>query len=149
MFLDRVAAVQANRNKANLPKPNPPAVSALESESSASCASSTVVVDKASAPSSPKEKSTDESKAPQTSTSKDSSLPRHSFSDSDLDRLARRANLNGRQIKNAVRSAQALAVNAGEPLAITHLLQVLDVAESFERDLKGGTGYSDAMRSYM
>ena len=70
------------------------------------------------------------------------------FSDADLDRLARRANLNGRQIKNAVRSAQALAVNEKVPLGMAHVMQVLDVAEAFERDLKGGSGYMDAMRSY-
>lgn len=29
-----------------------------------------------------------------------------------------------------------------------HIKRVLDVAESFERDLKGGSGYVDAMRSY-
>lgn len=44
--------------------------------------------------------------------------------------------------------AQALAVNEKKPLAISHIEKVLDVAESFERDLKGGSGYMDAMRSY-
>ena len=29
-----------------------------------------------------------------------------------------------------------------------HIKKVLEVAESFDRDLKGGTGYLDAMRSY-
>ena len=70
------------------------------------------------------------------------------FSDADLDRLARKGNLNGRQIKNAVRSAQALAVNERKPLSMAHVIKVLDVAEAFERDLKGGSGYLDAMRSY-
>ena len=48
-----------------------------------------------------------------------------------------------------MRSAQALAVNEGAPLAMSHVLKVLEVSEAFERDLKGGTGYTDAMRSYM
>lgn len=29
-----------------------------------------------------------------------------------------------------------------------HIKRVLDVHESFDQDLKGGTGYLDAMRSY-
>ena len=70
------------------------------------------------------------------------------FTENDLDRLARREHFNGRQIKNAVRSAQALAVNEGVPMGMPHVLKVLDVAEAFERDLKGGTGYLEAMRSY-
>ncbi|KXX79222.1 hypothetical protein MMYC01_205635 [Madurella mycetomatis] len=69
------------------------------------------------------------------------------FTEEDYNVLARHE-LNGRQIKNTVRTAQALAVNKGEPLAMTHIRQVLEVQISFERDLKGGTGYQDAMRSY-
>ena len=44
-------------------------------------------------------------------------------------------------------AAQALAVYESKPLSMAHIKRVIDVAESFERDLKGGTGYSDAMRS--
>jgi hypothetical protein len=69
------------------------------------------------------------------------------FTEEDYTTLARHE-LNGRQIKNTVRTAQALAVNKGEPLAMSHIRQVLEVQISFERDLKGGTGYQDAMRSY-
>ena len=69
------------------------------------------------------------------------------FSEEDYNGLAKH-NLNGRQIKNTVRTAQALAVNKGEPLGMVHIKQVLDVALAFERDLKGGTGYEDAMRNY-
>ncbi|MCJ1312116.1 hypothetical protein MMC25_005790 [Agyrium rufum] len=69
------------------------------------------------------------------------------FKESDYDRLAKR-NLNGRQIKNAVRTAQSLAVDEGKPLCMPHVLRVLGVADDFEKDLKGGTGYEDAMRSY-
>ena len=52
------------------------------------------------------------------------------------------------QIKNAVRTAQALAVNEKQRLSMEHIKRVLEVAESFNNDLKGGTGYLDAMRSY-
>lgn len=65
----------------------------------------------------------------------------------DLDDLSRRP-LNGRQIKNIVRAAQALAIHEDVPLGLQHIKTVLDVAQSFERDLKGGSGYEDAMRSY-
>ena len=69
------------------------------------------------------------------------------LSDDDLDILSRNQ-LNGRQIKNLVRTAQALALNQKQKLTMKHIKQVLDVAETFDRDLKGGTGYIDAMRSY-
>ncbi|KAJ2904467.1 hypothetical protein MKZ38_007998 [Zalerion maritima] len=69
------------------------------------------------------------------------------FTEEDYTSLAK-FELNGRQIKNTVRTAQALAVNKGEPLGMKHIRQVLDVLTSFDRDLKGGTGYQDAMRSY-
>ncbi|KAI1371468.1 hypothetical protein F4677DRAFT_457170 [Hypoxylon crocopeplum] len=69
------------------------------------------------------------------------------FDDDDLTSLARH-NLNGRQIKNTVGTAQALAVNKGEPLSMRHIREVLNVQQNFEQDLKGGTGYQDAMRSY-
>nr|KMM70876.1 hypothetical protein CPAG_07185 [Coccidioides posadasii RMSCC 3488] len=69
------------------------------------------------------------------------------FTDKDYDTLARHA-LNGRQIKNSVRTAQALALNEQTALSMEHINRVLDVAETFEQDLKGGTGYMDAMRSY-
>ncbi|KAA8646912.1 ATP-binding protein [Aspergillus tanneri] len=69
------------------------------------------------------------------------------FTDKDYDALARH-NLNGRQIKNSVRTAQALAVNENTALSMEHIKRVLEVAETFDHDLRGGTGYIDAMRSY-
>ncbi|KAJ6096977.1 hypothetical protein N7486_007723 [Penicillium sp. IBT 16267x] len=69
------------------------------------------------------------------------------FSENDFDVLARHT-LNGRQIKNSVRTAQALAVNEKTPLSMDHIKRVLDVAETFDQDLRGGTGYLDVMRSY-
>lgn len=69
------------------------------------------------------------------------------FTEEEYNTLARH-DLNGRQIKNTVIRAQALAVNKGEPLSMVHIRQILDVQVNFDRDLKGGTGYQDAMRSY-
>ncbi|PSR82533.1 P-loop containing nucleoside triphosphate hydrolase protein [Coniella lustricola] len=69
------------------------------------------------------------------------------FTDEDYGNLSR-YNLNGRQIKNTVIRAQALAVNKAEPLSMKHVRQILDVQVSFDQDLKGGSGYEDAMRSY-
>ena len=69
------------------------------------------------------------------------------FKETDFDALVKH-NLNGRQIKNSTRAAQALALNEAKPLSMSHLTRVLQVAQTFEQDLKGGTGYEDAMRSY-
>ena len=69
------------------------------------------------------------------------------FKEQDYDRLAKKA-LNGRQIKNSCKTATSLAVDEGKPLCMAHVLRVLGVADDFEKDLKGGTGYEDAMRSY-
>ncbi|KAF7194085.1 hypothetical protein HII31_04606 [Pseudocercospora fuligena] len=69
------------------------------------------------------------------------------FTEEDFTTLSRHR-LNGRQIKNMARTAQALALNEGQKLTMNHIRRVLDVAETFDRDLKGGTGYIDAMRSY-
>ncbi|KAK1710313.1 uncharacterized protein BDZ83DRAFT_640589 [Colletotrichum acutatum] len=69
------------------------------------------------------------------------------FTEDDYESLAKH-DLNGRQIKNTVRTAQALAVNKGEPLGMEHISQVLDVQNSFDLHLKGGESYKDAMRSY-
>lgn len=52
------------------------------------------------------------------------------------------------QIKNTIRTAQALAVNNKEPLSMDHIKRVLDVSNAFDRDLKGGPGFEDAMRGY-
>jgi hypothetical protein len=69
------------------------------------------------------------------------------LSDEQYEVLARKE-LNGRQIKNSVRTAQALALNEDSVMTLEHIHRVLNVAESFERDLKGGSGYTEAMRSY-
>jgi hypothetical protein len=52
----------------------------------------------------------------------------------------------GRQIKNAVGTAQALALYEREGMGLSHIKRVLEVAESFDRDLKGGS--IDALNHY-
>ncbi len=69
------------------------------------------------------------------------------FSDDDLQQLSKQ-DLNGREIKNVMGSAQDMAINKGEPLSMRHIRLVLDVHAKFGQDLKGGTGFEDAMRSY-
>ncbi|KAI5816128.1 hypothetical protein BZA77DRAFT_387834 [Pyronema omphalodes] len=72
--------------------------------------------------------------------------PRKILTQEQLNTLSRK-NLNGRQIKNIVRTAQALAYSMGEDLSLKHIMEVLEVTEEFEHDLKG-TGQIDGMMSY-
>jgi len=44
--------------------------------------------------------------------------------------------INGRQIKNAVRTAQSLAIAKGQKLACGHVLQTLDAMEEFTREFE-------------
>lgn len=69
------------------------------------------------------------------------------YSASELQDLAEH-NLNGRQIKNAVRAAHALAAFHGKNLSIAHVQTVLDVGKVFENDFKG-TGKIDNMNGYL
>lgn len=69
------------------------------------------------------------------------------FTETDYDVLARKV-LNGRQIKNVARTAQALALNEGRRVGLEHVKRVLEVQDEFNNDLKGGTGFVEAMRSY-
>ncbi|KAG5950093.1 hypothetical protein E4U53_005493 [Claviceps sorghi] len=69
------------------------------------------------------------------------------FTDENFTQLAKH-DLNGREIKNMIGSAQDLALNKAEALSMRHIQQVLDIHVKFGRDLRGGTGYEDAMRSY-
>ncbi|KAG8526543.1 uncharacterized protein KY384_008744 [Bacidia gigantensis] len=69
------------------------------------------------------------------------------FGDEDMKRLAS-YELNGREIKNAVRTAQSVALISGEKLGMKHMLQVLAVGNVFAKDLKGA-GYEEAMKFYM
>ncbi|KAG5946035.1 hypothetical protein E4U59_004699 [Claviceps monticola] len=70
-----------------------------------------------------------------------------SFTDEDLTQLAKH-DLNGREIKNMIASAQDLALSRAETLSVRHMQQVLHIHNKFGRDLRGGSGYEDAMRSY-
>jgi hypothetical protein len=45
-------------------------------------------------------------------------------------------NLNGRQIKNAARTALSLAENTGEKLSVESVKAVLGIVEAFDRDFK-------------
>lgn len=47
--------------------------------------------------------------------------------------------INGRQIKNAVRTAQSLGVAKGQKLSYAHILQTLDAMEEFTREFHKAT----------
>jgi len=49
--------------------------------------------------------------------------------------LAKR-NINGRQIKNAARTAHSLALGKGEQVTFEHLNQTLDVMEEFQAEFQ-------------
>ncbi len=44
--------------------------------------------------------------------------------------------VNGRQIKNAVRTAQSLAIAQGKKLGCSHVLQTLDAMDEFTREFE-------------
>ncbi|KAL5114861.1 hypothetical protein ACEQ8H_007238 [Pleosporales sp. CAS-2024a] len=69
------------------------------------------------------------------------------FSEGDFDELSKR-NMNGRQIKNTVKTSQSIALAEKSPFSMDHVKRVLEVAEAFEDDMRGGKGYRDAMRHY-
>ena len=50
----------------------------------------------------------------------------------DIQKLAERE-VNGRQIKNAVRTAHSLAIAKGEMLSMKHLLHSLNAMDDFAR----------------
>ncbi|QRW04247.1 AAA family ATPase [Ceratobasidium sp. AG-Ba] len=60
--------------------------------------------------------------------------PRH-FSLADINKLSLKT-LNGRVIKQTVRTAQALAVSAGEQLSMSHVDTVLKISDQFAEDWK-------------
>jgi len=53
----------------------------------------------------------------------------------EISTLAKR-NINGRQIKNAARTAQSLAAGKGEQVTFGHLNQTLDVMEEFQAEFR-------------
>ena len=56
------------------------------------------------------------------------------WSESDLDELSK-VNINGRQIKNTVRTANTLAKSTKASLSMEHLEVVLETIRDFEEDL--------------
>ena len=87
------------------------------------------------------------------------------FTDSDFNELSKR-NMNGRQvciasctvngyfadnafqIKNTVKTGQSIALSEEVTFSIEHVKRVLEVAEVFEDDMRGGKGFRDAMQHY-
>ncbi|KAL9114433.1 MAG: hypothetical protein Q9227_001514 [Pyrenula ochraceoflavens] len=69
------------------------------------------------------------------------------FKPDDIDELAR-IDLNGRQIKNSTRMAQALAVNRQVPLSMKEIKEVLNVAREFKDYFVGGPGWKEAEHAY-
>lgn len=87
------------------------------------------------------------------------------FKDADYDELAKK-NMNGRQvsnllttqaksrtdsfqqIKNTVKTSQSIALSEKVTFSMEHIKRVLEVAEAFEDDMRGGKGYRDAMQHY-
>ena len=52
-----------------------------------------------------------------------------------LEKLGER-NINGRQIKNATRTAKSLALSRGEPLGYVHLMETLDAMDEFTAEFR-------------
>ena len=60
-----------------------------------------------------------------------------SFNPEQIEELAKR-NINGRQIKNAARTAHSLAVSRGQKVSFEHLRITLDAIDEFTREFKKG-----------
>ncbi|KAF2683996.1 hypothetical protein K458DRAFT_339090 [Lentithecium fluviatile CBS 122367] len=69
------------------------------------------------------------------------------FHDDDYNELSKKA-MNGRQIKNAVKTSQSIAISEKGVFGMEYIKRVMEQHESFEEDMKGGLGYRDAMRQY-
>ncbi|KAF1949673.1 hypothetical protein CC80DRAFT_253510 [Byssothecium circinans] len=69
------------------------------------------------------------------------------FKEEQYEELSKKV-MNGRQIKNAVKTSQAIAVAEKGVFSMDYVKRVMDAHESFEEDMKGGRGYRDAMRQY-
>jgi SpoVK/Ycf46/Vps4 family AAA+-type ATPase len=61
--------------------------------------------------------------------------PHSGVSQEELHQLTQR-DVNGRQVKNATRTANSLALSRGESLRYGHLIEVLDVMEQFATEFK-------------
>ncbi|KAG5349826.1 hypothetical protein C0989_001714 [Termitomyces sp. Mn162] len=59
----------------------------------------------------------------------------HSVTQEQIKELATR-NINGRQIKNAVRTAQSLAIGRGETIEYRHFVETLDAMDEFTKEFE-------------
>ncbi|CAE7069500.1 unnamed protein product [Rhizoctonia solani] len=66
----------------------------------------------------------------------------YDFSQEELSKLAAR-NTNGREIKNVVQTARALARSVQQPLNITHIYRVWKVQDAFDAGIWTGPGYAE------
>lgn len=57
------------------------------------------------------------------------------FPEALLEKLSDR-NINGRQIKNAVRTASSLALSRGEKIGFVHLVETLDAMDEFTQEFR-------------
>ena len=64
--------------------------------------------------------------------------------DKSLERFAAEA-INGRQIKNTVRTARALAISNGVPLHVTHIETSLRAMRNFETDFTEGVEHTQSI----
>lgn len=69
------------------------------------------------------------------------------FTEANFDELSKRV-MNGRQIKNTVKTSQSIALSEKTPFGMEHVKRVLESVDAFEDDMRGGVGYRDAMRQY-
>jgi len=58
------------------------------------------------------------------------------ITETELAKLTER-DINGRQVKNATRTANSLALSRGETLQFKHIVEVLDVMEEFTAEFRG------------
>jgi len=65
-------------------------------------------------------------------------------------RLENKANvlIVSMQIKNAVKTSQAIAVSEKGVFSMEYVKRVMESHETFEEDMKGGPGYRQAMNHY-
>jgi SpoVK/Ycf46/Vps4 family AAA+-type ATPase len=61
------------------------------------------------------------------------------ITETELSKLTER-DINGRQVKNATRTANSLALVRGETLQFKHIVEVLDVMEDFTAEFRGMNG---------
>lgn len=52
------------------------------------------------------------------------------------------------EIKNTIKTSQSIALSEKTTFSMEHIKRVLEVAEAFEDDMRGGKGYREAMRHY-